>query len=139
MIQSSETADGRRSSEIAGAAMCRTVTSMTTISSAAQSTAFLQTADDQLGEASALWNIGRQISFCLGVALLSVLLNLLLGLDGITDPGDPAMSVRATHVFHLCFAIAATSAVLPILLCMRIGNADILRRLRMQPHPKTQP
>jgi MFS family permease len=108
-------------------------------SSAAQSTAFLQTADDQLGEASALWNIGRQISFCLGVALLSVLLNLLLGLDGITDPGDPAMSVRATHVFHLCFAIAATSAVLPILLCMRIGNADILRRLRMQPHPKTQP
>ncbi|QNK66522.1 MFS transporter [Variovorax sp. PAMC26660] len=108
-------------------------------SSAAQSTAFLQTADDQLGEASALWNIGRQISFCLGVALLSVLLNLLLGLDGITDPGDPAMSVRATHVFHLCFAIAAASAVLPILLCMRIGNADILRRLRMQPHPKTQP
>ncbi|SCX46242.1 MFS transporter [Variovorax sp. EL159] len=108
-------------------------------SSAAQSTAFLQTADAQLGEASALWNIGRQISFCFGVALLSVLLNLLLGLNGIADPGDPAMSARTTHVFHLCFAIAAASAVLPILLCMRIGNADILRRLRMQSHLKTQP
>jgi EmrB/QacA subfamily drug resistance transporter len=108
-------------------------------SSAAQSTAFLQTADAQLGEASALWNIGRQLSFCLGVALLSVLLNLLLGLHGIDDPGDPAMGARAAHVFHLCFAIAAASAVAPILLCMRIGNADILRRLRVQANLKTQP
>jgi EmrB/QacA subfamily drug resistance transporter len=108
-------------------------------SSAAQSTAFLQTADAHLGEASALWNIGRQLSFCIGVALLSVLLNLLLGLNGISDPSDPAMGARTAHVFHLCFAIAAASAVAPILLCMRIGNADILRRLRVQANLKTQP
>ncbi|SQI44745.1 High-copy suppressor of rspA [Serratia plymuthica] len=35
-------------------------------SSTAQSSAFLHIADEQLADASALWNINRQLSFCLG-------------------------------------------------------------------------
>lgn len=99
-------------------------------SSAAQSTAFLQTADAQLGQASALWNINRQLSFCLGVALLSVLLNLLLAWNGAAEPGGMYLNQRAMQAFHSCFAVAAASSVIPVLLSLRIKNTEILQFLR---------
>lgn len=46
-------------------------------SSTAQSSAFIQIADRELADASALWNIKRQLSFCLGVTLVSLLFNLI--------------------------------------------------------------
>ena len=99
-------------------------------SSAAQSTAFLQTADEHLGQASALWNINRQLSFCLGVALLGVLFNLLLAWDGTVELGGMYQSRHAMHVFHSCFAVAAASSLLPVLLSLRIKNSEILQFLR---------
>ncbi|MGH8380063.1 MFS transporter [Pseudomonas sp.] len=47
-------------------------------SSSAQSLAFLAITPMQMGHASALWNLNRQLSFCLGVALLGAVLNRLL-------------------------------------------------------------
>lgn len=99
-------------------------------SSAAQSTAFLQTADEHLGQASALWNINRQLSFCLGVALLGLLLNLLLAWDGTVELSGMYLNQRAMHVFHSCFAVAAASSLLPVLLSLRIKNSEILQFLR---------
>ncbi|MDN2704199.1 MFS transporter [Janthinobacterium sp. SUN100] len=95
-------------------------------SSTAQSTAFLRTPDGQLSQASAVWNINRQLGFCLGVALLSVLLNGLLAAQGITSLDDPAQHLRAAQVFHWCFALAASACVLPLALCMRIDNRAVL-------------
>ena len=95
-------------------------------SSTAQSTAFLRMPDAQLSQASALWNINRQLGFCLGVALLSVLLNVLLAAHGIASLDDPAQRARAAQVFHWCFALAAASCVLPLALCLRIDNRAVL-------------
>jgi len=95
-------------------------------SSTAQSTAFLRTPDGQLSQASAVWNINRQLGFCLGVALLSVLLNGLLAAQGIASLDDPALHARAARVFHWCFALAASACVLPLALCARIDNRAVL-------------
>lgn len=92
-------------------------------SSTAQSTAFLRIVDGQLSQASAVWNINRQLGFCLGVAMLGLLLNLLLALQGITDPDSPG----ASTVFQWCFALAAASCVLPLALCLRIDNRAVLQ------------
>lgn len=86
-------------------------------SSTAQSSAFLQIPDDQLADASALWNINRQLSFCLGVALLSLLLNLLLTVL------PPAAAYRT------CFILAGASVLIPLLLCLRLANRAIVRQL----------
>nr|WP_314630785.1 MFS transporter [uncultured Janthinobacterium sp.] len=95
-------------------------------SSTAQSTAFLRTPDTQLSQASAVWNINRQLGFCLGVALLSVLLNSLLAAHGIAALDDPALQARAAQVFHWCFALAASTCVLPLMLCARLDNRAVL-------------
>ncbi|MEG1328061.1 MAG: MFS transporter, partial [Janthinobacterium sp.] len=95
-------------------------------SSTAQSTAFLRTPDSQLSQASAVWNINRQLGFCLGVALLSVLLNGLLAVQGIASLDYPAQHLRAAQVFHWCFALAASACLLPLALCLRIDNRAVL-------------
>lgn len=89
-------------------------------SSTAQSSAFLQIPDAQLADASALWNINRQLSFCLGVALLSLLLNLLLAVL------PPAAAYRT------CFILAGASVLIPLLLCLRLANRAIVRQLNAQ-------
>ncbi|OAT28742.1 major facilitator superfamily protein [Buttiauxella ferragutiae ATCC 51602] len=89
-------------------------------SSTAQSCAFLQVNDAQLAQASALWNINRQLSFCLGIALLSLLLNKL------------QENMPATLAWHWCFYLAAASALIPAMLCLRIPNRAIVRQLNAQ-------
>jgi EmrB/QacA subfamily drug resistance transporter len=89
-------------------------------SSTAQSCAFLQVNDAQLAQASALWNINRQLSFCLGIALLSLLLNKL------------QENMPATLAWHWCFYLAAASALIPAVLCLRIPNRAIVRQLNAQ-------
>jgi len=93
-------------------------------SSTAQATAFLRTPDAQLSQASAVWNINRQLGFCLGVALASALLELLLAAHHVTATDRAAMPV-----FHLCFALAAALVVLPLALCLRIDNRAVLDHL----------
>lgn len=89
-------------------------------SSTAQGCAFLSVADSQLADASALWNINRQLSFCLGVTLLSLLLNTLLS------------HMEPLSAYHYCFYLAAASTLIPVLLCLRIANRAIVRRLNVE-------
>jgi MFS family permease len=89
-------------------------------SSTAQSCAFLTVADTQLANASALWNINRQLSFCFGVTLLSLLLNLLLG------------HLEPLVAYRYCFYLAAASTLFPMLLCLRITNRAIVRHLHAE-------
>ncbi|MCW2103844.1 UNVERIFIED_ORG: EmrB/QacA subfamily drug resistance transporter [Rahnella aquatilis] len=90
-------------------------------SSTAQSAAFLHIRTEQLADASALWNINRQLSFCLGVTLVSVMLSAW------------QLSVPA-FAYPLSFTVAASSVIIPIMLCLRLpGHAIILERL-LQEH-----
>lgn len=90
-------------------------------SSTAQSTAFIQIADADLADASALWNINRQLSFCLGITLVSLLFNIIAD---FTLPLDQA--------YHLCFVLVACSAVIPIACCFRIANHDVIFTLKQE-------
>ena len=85
-------------------------------SSTAQSVAFINIKNQDLAEASALWNINRQLSFCSGVTLMSVLLNTLQHISFI----------KPIEAYHLCFALAALSAVIPILLSLKMNNHKII-------------
>jgi len=90
-------------------------------SSTAQSAAFIHITDSELADASALWNINRQLSFCLGVTLVSLLFNL------IADSG-----IAKEHAYHLCFVIAACSAVIPVLCCLRFSNQKVISLLNKE-------
>lgn len=90
-------------------------------SSTAQSSAFIHISDNELADASALWNMNRQLSFCLGVTLVSLLFNL------IADTG-----IATEHTYHLCFVIAACSAVIPVLCCLRIPNQKVISFLNRE-------
>ncbi|WP_449548368.1 MFS transporter [Lelliottia amnigena] len=90
-------------------------------SSTAQSAAFIRIANEDLADASALWNINRQLSFCLGVTLISLLFNV------IAHTGLPV-----DQAWHLSFVLAACSAVIPLLCCFRIANQSIILTLNQE-------
>ncbi|AXR12234.1 MFS transporter [Pseudomonas aeruginosa] len=66
----------------------------------------------RMGHASALWNINRQLAFCLGMAVLGGLLNLLQA------RADPAAFVH-------CFLFAAAFTLLPLPWVRRIDSAGV--------------
>ncbi|CCJ82984.1 Possible membrane transport protein [Cronobacter dublinensis 1210] len=65
-------------------------------------------------DASALWNINRQLSFCFGVTLISVALNVLMHLLA------PAAAWRAT------FTLAAALTLLPVFFAWRLPSAAVV-------------
>jgi len=85
-------------------------------SSTAQTLAFLDIPAERMGHASALWNINRQISFCLGAAALSALLSAL-------------------DSFTITFTMAAALTLLPLFAVLRL-DASTVRTLL---HPAREP
>ena len=85
-------------------------------SSTAQTLAFLDISAERMGHASALWNINRQVSFCLGAALLSALLSAL-------------------DSFATTFTIAAALTLLPLFAVLRLDAS----RVRTLLHPASEP
>jgi len=85
-------------------------------SSTAQTLAFLDTPTERMGHASALWNINRQVSFCLGAALLSAVLSAL-------------------DSFHITFTIAAALTLLPLFAVLRLDTPSVHALL----HPASEP
>lgn len=85
-------------------------------SSTAQTLAFLDIRAERMGHASALWNINRQVSFCLGAALLSALLSAL-------------------DSFATTFTIAAALTLLPLFAVLRLDAS----RVRTLLHPASEP
>nr|WP_175802590.1 MFS transporter [Burkholderia anthina] len=79
--------------------------------SASQSAAFVDVPADRMGDASALWNINRQLSFCLGVAVLGSALNALLAASA---GGPAALPYRA------CFGLAVLLTLLPLGMIARL-------------------
>ncbi|HIE5514471.1 TPA: MFS transporter [Stenotrophomonas maltophilia] len=75
-------------------------------SSTAQTLAFQGVEGDALGDASALWNLNRQLSFCLGTAAIALLLALAM----------QWLPARATSV---ALGLAAVLTLLPMVLLHR--------------------
>ncbi|QLK63499.1 MFS transporter (plasmid) [Enterobacteriaceae bacterium Kacie_13] len=88
-------------------------------SSTAQSCAFLQVQQTQLADASALWNINRQLSFCLGVTGVSVMLNVL-------------QVYFPQHAYPLTFILAAASVLLPVMLCLKLPGREIAQAFNLK-------
>ena len=82
----------------------------------AQTLAFVGITPEKMGHSSALWNINRQLGFCLGAALLSSLLGAL-GANG----------------FKYCFLAAALLTLLPMVAVLRFDSTTVLALLR-SPH-----
>lgn len=85
-------------------------------SSTAQTLAFLDAPVERMGHASALWNINRQVSFCLGAAALSALLSAL-------------------DSFSITFTIAAALTLLPLFAVLHLDAS----RVRTLLHPASEP
>lgn len=85
-------------------------------SSTAQTLAFLDIPAERMGHASALWNINRQLSFCLGAAALSALLSAL-------------------DSFAITFTMAAALTLLPLFAVLRLDTS----RIRALLHPASEP
>ena len=75
-------------------------------SSTAQTLAFLDIPAQRMGHASALWNINRQLSFCLGAALLSAVLSI-------------------ADSFTMTFTTAAALTLLPLLAVLRLDASRV--------------
>ncbi len=84
-------------------------------SSTAQTLAFLDIPAKLMGHASALWNINRQVSFCLGAAVMSALLSAL-------------------DSFAITFTMAAALTLLPIFAVLRLDAS----RVRTLLHPVSE-
>ncbi|MFZ4831868.1 MDR family MFS transporter [Rouxiella sp. Mn2063] len=95
-------------------------------SSTAQSSAFIDIDNEQLADASALWNINRQLSFCLGTAALSLLLNVLLAQSG----------GLYQHAYRLCFYAATVISLVPLLFLFRLPNRAILEKIHLSQRSK---
>lgn len=78
----------------------------------AQTLAFVGMSAEKMGHSSALWNINRQLGFCLGAALLSSLLGAL-GANG----------------FRYCFLAAALLTLLPMAAVLRFDASKVLALL----------
>lgn len=85
-------------------------------SSTAQTLAFLDIPAQRMGHASALWNINRQLSFCLGAAVLSAVLS-------------------ASDSFTMTFLTAAALTLLPLLAVLSLDTS----RVRALLHPASEP
>ena len=85
-----------------------------------QTAAFATMPTDQLGQSSALYNVGRQLGSATGVAGLSTVV-AALGADG-DDPGPIA--------YHAGFLTAATFALLAAAVALTTRDADAASTMR---------
>jgi len=80
-------------------------------SSCAQTLAFIDILPARMNHASALWNINRQLSFCLGGAVLSGLLSVL--------------GPHSAYAFERCFLAAALLSLVPLWAVLRFDSSGV--------------
>lgn len=89
-------------------------------SSTAQSSAFLTIPHAEMPDASALWNLNRQLSFFMGALLLAELMSLA---QGYLPPSS---------AWHWTFIFAAGVTLLPLLRVFHLNNPKILMQIRQE-------
>lgn len=89
-------------------------------SSTAQSSAFLTTRQEEMADASALWNLNRQLSFFAGAFLLAQVL------DSVQRFMPPLAAWHGTFIF------AAAMTLLPVIAVFRLNNRQVLTQLQQE-------
>lgn len=89
-------------------------------SSTAQSSAFLTTRREEMPDASALWNLNRQLSFFAGALLLAQALSLA------------QTWLTPLAAWHGMFIFAAGMTFLPVPYVFRLNNTQVLTQLRQE-------
>ena len=89
-------------------------------SSTAQSSAFLTMRPEDMPDASALWNLNRQLSFFAGALLLAQALSFM----------QAYLSPLAA--WHGMFVFAAVITLLPVLYVYRLNNTQLLAQLQQE-------
>ncbi|MFP2468442.1 MFS transporter [Pseudescherichia vulneris] len=89
-------------------------------SSTAQSSAFLNITRHDMPDASALWNINRQMSFLLGATLLSGLLSALQAV------------LPSVDAWRWTFIVAAAITLLPLFSALRLDNQTVIFNLQKE-------
>ena len=89
-------------------------------SSTAQSSAFLTMRPEDMPDASALWNLNRQLSFFAGALLLAQALSFM------QDYLAPLVA------WHGMFVFAAVITLLPVLYVYRLNNTQLLAQLQQE-------
>ncbi|HDR1955977.1 TPA: MFS transporter [Enterobacter hormaechei] len=89
-------------------------------SSTAQSSAFLTMRPEDMPDASALWNLNRQLSFFAGALLLAQALSFMQ---------DYLAPLAA---WHWMFVFAAVITLLPVLYVYRLNNTQLLAQLQQE-------
>ena len=89
-------------------------------SSTAQSSAFLTTRREDMPDASALWNLNRQLSFFAGTLLLAQALSFM---QAYFTP---------LAAWHGMFIFAAVITLLPVLYVYRLNNTQLLAQLQQE-------
>lgn len=83
--------------------------------STAQTAAFTSVHTERMAEASALWNINRQLSFSLGGSVFGGLLGLFLATNGGAGTAIP---------YRICFVIASILMLLPLPFVLRLRPTE---------------
>ncbi|TDN58524.1 MFS transporter [Scandinavium goeteborgense] len=89
-------------------------------SSTAQSSAFINISRHTMPDASALWNINRQLSFLIGATLLAGLLSALQSLLSSAD------------AWRWTFFVAAGISLLPLFSALRLDNHNVIFHLQKE-------
>lgn len=89
-------------------------------SSTAQSSAFLNITRHDMPDASALWNINRQMSFLLGATLLSGLLSAFQAV------------LPSVDAWRWTFIVAAAITLLPLFSALRLDNQTVIFNLQKE-------
>jgi EmrB/QacA subfamily drug resistance transporter len=102
--------------------------SMCVVSS--QVMAFIHINRQDMGDASAIWNLNRQLSLSIGVGFFIMLLSIMLSQHAIVGLDNIQHKEELITIFHICFRIAALLVSLPFVLALTLDNQSILRDLR---------
>ena len=89
-------------------------------SSTAQSSAFLTTRQEEMADASALWNLNRQLSFFAGAFLLAQVLDSM------------QRFMPSLAAWHGTFIFAAAMTLLPVISVFRLNNRQVLTQLQQE-------
>lgn len=89
-------------------------------SSTAQSSAFLTTRREEMADASALWNLNRQLSFFAGAFLLAQVLDLA------------QRYLPPVAAWHGMFLVASAITLVPVISVFRLNNPQVLAQLQQE-------
>ncbi|CND47924.1 MFS transporter [Yersinia intermedia] len=101
--------------------------SMCAVSS--QIMAFIPIENKDMGDASTLWNLNRQLCLSVGVGFFIMLLKVKTSQYGVVELDSAQHKEEIITIFQTCFRMAALLVSIPFILALTLDNQSILNKL----------